>query len=103
MPTNVKKDLAIPKLIYYIYKNYDQMAKRVNPETSLTVFGDEVVIAGDRVWDYDVDGTRIEGTVQPLAARSKAGEPIWEINWDLDPDDFNYLVLNPLQLHKING
>lgn len=61
---------------------------------SLVVHNGEIVTEGDRVWDYDVDGTKVFGTILfdenvPLVHRDDHSEGI------------DMIILNPLQLHKI--
>lgn len=61
---------------------------------SLEVFNNQIAYSGDRVKDYDVDGTLIEGELHWSPQYNQ-----WLVNWS---DGQSTIVLNPLQLHKIN-
>jgi hypothetical protein len=62
----------------------------------LEIFGGEIAKEGDRVWDLDLDGSRIEGRIFFQI-------DMWMVHWDADRKGVDMFVLNPLQLHKIHN
>lgn len=58
----------------------------------LEVFGGDMVYDGDRIWDCDWDGMRVEGRIYFDITG-------WIIKWDDGEEDSQ--VINPMQIHKI--
>lgn len=60
----------------------------------LVVYNGDIVVSGDRVWDYDVDGEKVFGTIL-------FDEGVALVHWDDQSEGIDMIILNPLQLHKI--